>query len=141
MAAPPSDALLTYENEVILTNRQSAIPLPYFVPDVNIAIEAPVSVVDRNAEKHKVRTQCDDFVQYLFTPDAQREFAASGFRSINKEVRELFIQPSLSLYLLVSNVHCRRVGTLRTACHKSVSFIRSRRSGHMSAPFLGASTA
>jgi len=29
-----------------------------------------------------------DYVEYLFTPDAQREFVACGFRSVNPTVRK-----------------------------------------------------
>ena len=41
------DVLLTYENEVILTNRvYGEKALPYEVPRCNVRIECPVSQVD-----------------------------------------------------------------------------------------------
>eukprot|EP00887_Chlorella_sp_A99_P007787 scaffold20.g7787.t1 len=66
------DALLTYENEAVFTNL--VVPerarLPFFSPDNNV----------------RVREAATDFVGFLYTPEAQREFAACGFRS---PVREL----------------------------------------------------
>lgn len=49
-------------------------------------IETPVALVDRNldrrppATREKTRACATAFVHYLFTPEAQREFAACGFR-------------------------------------------------------------
>lgn len=52
---PPSpqvgDVLLTYENEVILTNEvYGAKALPYLVPPYNIRIECPLALVDQASE-------------------------------------------------------------------------------------------
>lgn len=73
------DALVNYENEVILAKQQGE-NLEYVVPEVNISIDTPVAVVDRNVDQHGTREVAEAFVEYLFTPDAQREFAKVGFR-------------------------------------------------------------
>jgi sulfate/thiosulfate transport system substrate-binding protein len=74
------DALITYENEVILA-AQRGETATYSIPDVNISIENPVAVVDRNVDKHGNRAVAEAFVQYLYSPEAQAEFAKVGFRS------------------------------------------------------------
>lgn len=75
------DALVNYENEVILA-KQKGEKLDYVVPDVNISIDTPATVIDKNVEKHGTREVAQAFVEYLFTPEAQREFAKVGFRPL-----------------------------------------------------------
>ena len=84
------DVLLNYENEVILA-KQKGKKQPYIVPtDYNISIDAPVAVVDSNVDKKGTRTVAEAFTQYLFTPDAQKLFAESGFRPVDATVAEEF---------------------------------------------------
>ena len=80
------DVLLNYENEAILAKEQGA-KFSYKVPtSANISIDAPVAVVDKNVDKHGTRKVADAFVKFLFTPEAQREFANLGFRPVNPAV-------------------------------------------------------
>eukprot|EP00898_Chlorokybus_atmophyticus_P003872 jgi/Chlat1/4486/Chrsp29S04430 len=83
------DVLLTYENEALLTNAERAKfraePLPYLVPEPNVLVETPVALVDRNADKHRVRPVCEAFLKYCFELPAQREFAVAGFRPVHPQ--------------------------------------------------------
>lgn len=81
------DTLINYENEVILA-AQKGLNLPYIVPDVNISIDNPVAIVDKNVDKHGNREVAEAFVQYLYTPEAQREFAKVGFRPVDSSVAQ-----------------------------------------------------
>jgi len=83
------DVLLNYENEVLL-GKQKGENLPYILPPVNISIDAPVAVVDKNVDKHGTREVATAFVKYLFTPEAQTEFAKTGFRPVNPTVAKQF---------------------------------------------------
>jgi len=84
------DVLLNYENEVILA-KQKGEKKPCVVPtDYNISIDAPVAVVDSNVDKKGTRAVAEAFTQYLFTPDAQKLFAKSGFRPVDATVAEEF---------------------------------------------------
>ncbi|MEG4203086.1 sulfate ABC transporter substrate-binding protein [Microcoleus sp. Pol7_A1] len=76
------DALVTYENEVILagTNRPKT---SYFVPSLNISIDNPVAIVDKNVDKHGTREVAAAFVDFLYSDEAQQEFAKLGYRSVN----------------------------------------------------------
>jgi sulfate transport system substrate-binding protein len=86
------DVLINYENEVLLAGLNGE-KLPYVVPtDVNISIDNPVTVVDANVDKHGTREVAEAFVQFLFTPEAQREFAKVGFRSIDPAIAEEFAE-------------------------------------------------
>lgn len=76
------DALLNYENEVILA-KQKGEKLDYVTPDTNISIDTPLAVVDKNVDKHGTREVAEAFAQYLFTPEAQAEFVKLGFRPLD----------------------------------------------------------
>lgn len=81
------DVLINYENELILA-KQKGEKTEYTVPAVNISIDNPVAVVDANVDKHGTREVAEAFIQYLFTPEAQREFAKAGFRPVDPTVGE-----------------------------------------------------
>ncbi|MEH1825148.1 MAG: sulfate ABC transporter substrate-binding protein [Nostoc sp.] len=88
------DVLLNYENEIILAAQQGKTSPSYVVPQVNISIDGPVAVVDKNVDKHRTREVSEAFVKFLFSSEAQREFAKVGFRPVNsavtKEVQNKF---------------------------------------------------
>ncbi|MBV9388451.1 MAG: sulfate ABC transporter substrate-binding protein [Chroococcidiopsidaceae cyanobacterium CP_BM_ER_R8_30] len=88
------DVLLNYENEVILERLQGKEKFFYVVPPTNISIDNPVAVVDKYADKHGTRQVAKAFVQFLFTPEAQRQFVSVGFRpvtpAVTKEVEKKF---------------------------------------------------
>jgi len=79
------DALINYENEVILAVQEGE-KLASVIPDVNVSIDNPIAVVDKNVDKHGTREVAEAFVKYLFTPEAQQEFAKVGFRPVDKTV-------------------------------------------------------
>ncbi|WP_013320708.1 sulfate ABC transporter substrate-binding protein [Gloeothece verrucosa] len=84
------NVLINYENEVILA-QQKGEKSNYVVPtDYNISIDSPIAIVDTNVDKHGTRKVAEAFVQYLFTPDAQREFAQAGFRPVDPTVTKEF---------------------------------------------------
>lgn len=81
------DALVNYENESILA-KQKGEKFDFTTPEINISIDTPVAVIDRNVDKHGNRAAAEAFVQFLFTPEAQREFAKVGFRPLGDVAKE-----------------------------------------------------
>ena len=79
------DALINYENEIVLA-KDKGEKTNYILPDINISIDNPIAVVDKNVDKHGNREVAEAFVKYLFTPEAQREFAKVGFRPVDETV-------------------------------------------------------
>jgi sulfate transport system substrate-binding protein len=84
------DVLLNYENEVILARQKGETGFSYTIPSVNVSIDPPVAVVDKIVDKRKTREVATAFAQFLFTPEAQREFAKVGFRPVNANVAKEF---------------------------------------------------
>ncbi|MDZ8184412.1 MAG: sulfate ABC transporter substrate-binding protein [Nostoc sp. ChiSLP02] len=81
------DALINYENEVILA-QQKGEKVEYVVPEVNISIDNPIAVVDKNVDKHGTREVAEAFVKYLYTPEAQQEFVKLGFRPVDESLAQ-----------------------------------------------------
>jgi sulfate/thiosulfate transport system substrate-binding protein len=68
--------------------QQKGEKVNYIIPDVNISIDNPIAVVDKNVDKHGTREVADAFVKFLYEPEAQEEFAKVGFRSVNETVAQ-----------------------------------------------------
>ena len=79
------DALLTYENEALFDERNGD-PVEHVTPDTTFKIENPVAVVQTS--KHKAQAQA--FVDFLYTPEAQRGWAQAGFRPVDPTVAQEF---------------------------------------------------
>lgn len=84
------NVLINYENEILLAE-QKGQKVPYVVPtDYNISIDSPIAIVDKNVDRHGTREVAEAFAQFLFTPEAQKEFAQVGFRPTDLEVTKEF---------------------------------------------------
>jgi len=71
------DAFLSYESEAI--NAQKAgQPVDYTIPSSTILIENPIAVTKNS--QHKKEAQA--FLDFLYTPQAQRIWADSGYRPV-----------------------------------------------------------
>ncbi|QSJ14511.1 sulfate ABC transporter substrate-binding protein [Nostoc sp. UHCC 0702] len=81
------DVLINYENEVFLAVKNGT-KLPYSVPKINISIDNPVTVVDKNVDKHGTREVAEAFVDFLYSTEAQREFAKLQYRPVNPTVSQ-----------------------------------------------------
>ncbi|MEJ1931069.1 sulfate ABC transporter substrate-binding protein [Nostoc sp. NIES-2111] len=81
------DVLINYENEVVLAENNGS-KLPYTVPQVNISIDNPVAIVDKNVDKHGTREVAQAFVDFLYSTEAQREFAKLQYRPVNPTVTQ-----------------------------------------------------
>jgi sulfate transport system substrate-binding protein len=79
------DVLLSYENEAIFAERKGD-PVEHVTPPQTFRIENPVAAVRTSAHPEVAEA----FVDYLYTPEAQRLWAAAGFRPVDAEVAAEF---------------------------------------------------
>ena len=73
------DVLLGYENEAILA-QQKGEDIDYIVPDQTILIENPVAATSEAKDPKLAQS----FVDFLYTPEAQKIFADKGYRPVVK---------------------------------------------------------
>ncbi|BCI54109.1 sulfate ABC transporter substrate-binding protein [Mycolicibacterium litorale] len=79
------DVLLAYENEAI-NSRRLGHKFDYFNPAQTFKIENPVAVVDSSRHLE----QATAFVNFQYTPEAQKLWAEAGFRPVDPSVAEEF---------------------------------------------------
>jgi sulfate transport system substrate-binding protein len=69
------DVLISYENEAI-TAQQKGESIDYVIPDQTILIQNPAAITKGSKPEAK------SFVDFLWTPTAQRIYASKGYRSV-----------------------------------------------------------
>ncbi len=80
------DVLLAWENEAFLAMEELGKgKLEIVVPSVSILAEPPVTVVDRNAERHGNTELATAYLLGLYEPDAQRLVAKHFYRPARPE--------------------------------------------------------
>lgn len=73
------DVLISWENEAYLAiNELGKGKFEIVNPSVSILAEPPVSVVDKNVERHGTAKVAEAYLKYLYTPEGQ-EIAARNF--------------------------------------------------------------
>lgn len=73
------DVLLSYENEAIAT-QNAGEDVDYVIPDDTILIQTPIAVTK------DAPPAAQDFVNYLYTPEAQQAWADAGYRPVVQSV-------------------------------------------------------
>lgn len=79
------DAVVTYENELLLRNKEKD-PLPYIIPPATLLIESPAAVVETSVQSHGNRAVAESFLDFLHSEEGQRIFADYGFRPVKADV-------------------------------------------------------
>ena len=95
------DVLLAWEDEALLsTNKLGKGEFEIVYPKVSILAEPPVAVVDKYAAKHNSQQAAQAYLEFLYTPEAQRIAGKHYYRPRNEEVfKEYAAQfPQLSLF-------------------------------------------
>jgi sulfate/thiosulfate transport system substrate-binding protein len=75
------DVLVGYENEAIQAKKEG-VDLEYVTPDSTILIENPIAVTKDGSDAAK------KFVDFLYTDEAQQDFADAGYRPVVKSVAD-----------------------------------------------------
>jgi sulfate/thiosulfate-binding protein len=79
------DVAITYENEVYAGLLKGG-DYEIVYPTSTLLIENPVALIDVYVDAHGTREVAQAFIDFLWSPDAQRIFAQNGFRPVNEEV-------------------------------------------------------
>ena len=75
------DVLLAWENEAFLALEELGPgQFEIVVPPLSILAEPPVAIVDRNADANGTQELAKAYLDYLYTPEAQRVIAANYYR-------------------------------------------------------------
>jgi ABC-type sulfate transport system substrate-binding protein len=77
------DAIVTYENELLLQGKLEGQVPPYVIPPSTLLIEGPAAVVDASVERHGNRKLAEAFLDYLRSEEGQRVLVEYGFRALD----------------------------------------------------------
>ena len=97
------DVLIAWENEALLTLKEiGKDKFELVAPSLSILAEPPVTVVDKYAAKHGTAAAAKAYLEFLYTPEAQRIAGKHYYRprdeSVAKEFAELF--PNVKLFTI-----------------------------------------
>ena len=74
------DVLIAWENEALFTLAEYPDEYELVTPSISIKAEPSVAIVDVNAEKDGVADLARAYLEYLYSPEAQRLEAENGYR-------------------------------------------------------------
>jgi len=80
------DAVVTYENELLLQRKATGGEAPYVVPPATLLIEGPAAIVETSVKRHGNREVAAAFLDYLRSDEAQRILAEYGFRPLDSRL-------------------------------------------------------
>lgn len=85
------DVLITWENEAYLVKKEfGEDKFDVVFPSQSILAEPPVSVVDKNVDKHGTRAVAQAYLEYLYTPEGQEIAAKNFYRPTDAKVAKKY---------------------------------------------------
>ncbi|MBI3223134.1 MAG: sulfate ABC transporter substrate-binding protein [Nitrosomonadales bacterium] len=94
------DVLLAWENEAFLAVKElGPDKFDIIVPSLSILAEPPVTVVDKNVDKHGTRKVAEAYLEYLYSPEGQEIAAKNYYRPTDEKVAKNYAKqfPRLNL--------------------------------------------
>ena len=85
------DVLIAWENEAFLSLREYPGQYEIVVPSVSILCQPTVAVVDEVAKKHGAAEAAHEYLNYLYSDEAQRLEAQNFYRPSSKEIYREFV--------------------------------------------------
>ena len=96
------DVLLAWENEALLTLKDSGDKFEMVAPSVSILAEPPVAWVDRVVKRHGTAEVAKAYLEFLYTPEGQEIAAKNFYRPRNEAVAQKYADkfPKLTLFTI-----------------------------------------
>jgi sulfate/thiosulfate transport system substrate-binding protein len=96
------DVLIAWENEAFLALQEfGADKFEIVAPPVSILAEPPVALVDKNADAKGTRKAADAYLNFLYTPAAQKIIAKNFYRPAHPEAADksdLALLPKIEVF-------------------------------------------
>ncbi len=84
------DVLIAWENEALATVKEYPDDYEIVSPSVSILAQPSVAIVDENASKNGTNAVAGDYLEYLYTEEAQKLIGEYGYRPSNETVLQEF---------------------------------------------------
>ncbi len=76
------DAVVTYENELLLRKKFGANPIPYATPEATLQIESPAALIGPSIDRHGNREVAEAVHAILLSDEGQTILGEFGFRPV-----------------------------------------------------------
>jgi sulfate transport system substrate-binding protein len=87
------DVLIAWENEALMATTQlGADKFDIVLPSISILAEPPVSIVDKNVDRHGTRALAEAYLQYLYSHEGQELAASYYYRPRDEHVAQEFLK-------------------------------------------------
>ena len=87
------DAVVTYENELLVRRKFTANAIPYLTPATTLLIESPAAIVEASVARHHNRAVAEAFFAFLQSDDGQTILNDYGFRPSNPALKVAALPP------------------------------------------------
>lgn len=84
------DVLIGWENEALLTLKEYPDDYELITPSISIKAEPSVAIVDENAKKNGTQEVAKEYLQYLYSDEAQKLIGENFYRPSNQEILKTF---------------------------------------------------
>ena len=84
------DVLIAWENEAIMTVEEYPDDYEIISPSISILAEPSVAIVDENVDKNDTGEVAKEYLEYLYTDEAQRMIGEYGYRPSNQTILQEF---------------------------------------------------
>jgi len=84
------DVLVAWENEALLTLKEYPGEYELVTPSVSIKAEPSVAIVDENANKNGTQEVAKEYLQYLYSEEAQKLIGENFYRPSNQKILDTF---------------------------------------------------
>ena len=96
------DVLIAWENEALLSLKDSKGDFELVTPTISILAEPPVAWVDRSTKRHGTEAVAKAYLEYLYSPEGQEIGARNFYRPRNEAVARKYAEkfPKLTLFTI-----------------------------------------
>jgi sulfate/thiosulfate-binding protein len=84
------DVLIAWENEAISTVEEYPDEYEIISPSISILAQPSVAIVDENADKNGTQELAHEYLEYLYSDEAQLIIGEHGYRPSNEEILNQF---------------------------------------------------
>ncbi len=84
------DVLIAWENEALQSIADYPDDFELVTPSISILAEPSVAIVDENVKKHGTEEAAQEYLEFMYTDDAQRIFGEYYYRPGNEEILQEF---------------------------------------------------
>lgn len=84
------DVLVAWENEAVAMIRSYPDTYEMITPSISILAQPSVAVVDDNADANQSQEAAREYLEFLYTDEAQRKIGENGYRPTDEKILEEF---------------------------------------------------